>query len=233
MNDYTPVNVNRYGFKDITGQRFHYLVALKPVGVKIKMTYWLCQCDCGNQKIIGLSHLLKNTTKSCGCYRKKWKVTHGLTKGYKQHDLYQIWSGILKRCNSEKDHAYKWYGKRGIKVCNRWQHGEAGLTGLECFIKDMGNRPSKKHSIDRIDTNGDYEPSNCRWATPLEQGQNTRVCIKIIYKGKEYPSMSAFQEAFNISKSRVEKLQSRHGFTRKQAFKKLGFNVEIIEPSLN
>jgi hypothetical protein len=78
------------------------------------------------------------------------------------------------RCLNPQDRSFKWYGARGIGVCTRWLNGEAGKTGFECFLADLGRKPSPSHSIDRIEVNGHYEPGNCRWATPGEQSANRR-----------------------------------------------------------
>lgn len=94
--------------------------------------------------------------------------------GQSRTGLYRIWGGMIDRCTHTGRPYSKHYVDRGIAVCSRWRNGEGGLTGFECFAHDMGQRPSPDHSIDRIDNDGNYEPSNCRWATRSQQQRNKR-----------------------------------------------------------
>ena len=106
--------------------------------------------------------------------------THGLTiKGVKNVGQFS-YTGAIERCHNPNNPAYKYYGGRGIKVCDRWRFGENGKPGMECFFDDMGYRPTPKHSIDRIDTNGDYAPGNCRWTTQDVQVRNRRNVRQVI-----------------------------------------------------
>lgn len=149
---------------DLTGRVFGRLTVIRRHGSVGNNTGWECLCSCGNTRTISRENLRVGRTKSCGCLRKDLMTTHGLSK----HDGYNSWSDMIKRCTYKDMPVYRYYGGRGVKVCERWM-------SLENFLSDMGPRPSKRHSIDRIDNDGDYEPSNCRWATQTQQNRNRRA----------------------------------------------------------
>lgn len=163
--------------QDLAGRTFRRLfvirrasVASKAKGTKLR---WLCRCSCGNLKIVGHYTLLSGDAPSCGCIHRR----HGGSKTAE----HRIWQGIIYRCNNPSCRAFRHYGGRGIGVCDRWQ-GESGFVN---FLADMGPRPSARHSLDRIDNDGAYEPDNCRWATKTEQMRNMRSNHRIAYNGQE------------------------------------------------
>ena len=158
--------------EDLSGKRFGKLTAIEHVRIEgRKATYWKCICDCGNEKNANRVSLLTSHTTSCGCVRRQFMTEMNLkraTHGKSRTAEYRIWDKMKERCDYPKCHNYHLYGARGIKVCDRWE-------SFENFLEDMGVRPSSKHSIERKDVNGDYEPSNCKWATTKEQTRNTRI----------------------------------------------------------
>jgi hypothetical protein len=164
--------------KDLTGQRFGRLEVIGRAGAnKSGNAQWLCRCKCGAEKVIEGSNLRSGNTQSCRCLRIEKSKTHGHACKGNETFLYTKWQNMKARCNNTKGNKYKDYGGRGIRVCDRW------LT-FENFLSDMGYPPTKKHTLERIDVNGDYEPSNCRWATHLEQAQNKRDSRFLCFNGQ-------------------------------------------------
>lgn len=158
---------------DLTGKRFTRLLVLSeaPRRDTSRMRYWLCQCDCGEQREVSQSHLLYGGQTSCGCLGSRTtlgdrKRTHGNTCGRKPTPEYKSWQMMKRRCTDPEDKRWPRYGGRGISVCAEW------LNDFEAFLAHVGPRPSAKHSLDRIDTNGNYEVGNVRWALPEVQMQN-------------------------------------------------------------
>lgn len=192
---------------DLTNMKFGRLSPIKYVGRTNGRTLWECICDCGNHTIVGYSNLVSGITKSCGCYdlECKLKRNRGRRKsatsekfnGYNlisDHPLYNIWSSMITRCYNVNRKHFDNYGGRGIEVCDRWR----GENGFENFVNDMGERPSPNHSIDRIDVNGNYNPENCRWATPKEQCNNRRVTRYIVLNGEKI-ALSDFCSKYGLN----------------------------------
>lgn len=167
------------------GTRYGDLVVLgeaasrRSVGGSVKR-YLSCRCDCGTELEVRLNNLRSGRTRSCGCYvpLASCFVSGSAYHGMQGSPEYGVWKGMKKRCYKLKARGYRNYGGRGIKVCERWLHS------FKAFHDDMGDRPSKAHSIDRIDGDGDYEPGNCRWATCAEQNRNRRDNRNMTFQGK-------------------------------------------------
>jgi hypothetical protein len=168
-------------FINLAGMRFGMLVVVESNGTKkYGSAEWRCICDCGKSATVLGANLRAGRSKSCGCAKAAHLIkrckTHGESKTSRE---YRIWCGMRVRCHNKNAVAYKDYGGRGIKICDRWGKYEA-------FLEDMGRCPSAKHSIDRVNPNGDYEPNNCRWATASEQGASRRTSRIYEFEGKRH-----------------------------------------------
>lgn len=155
---------------DITGQRFNRFTVI----ANVRGSRWLCRCDCGNKRTVEAHKLRNGDTKSCGCYRQERASaaarTHGEGAPGRQTVEYVTWCSMIGRCTNPSSDKFADYGGRGIKVCDRWR----GTDGFSNFLADVGRRPGASYSLDRRDNDGDYEPSNVRWATQNQQQRNKR-----------------------------------------------------------
>jgi len=162
-------------FFDITGLVFNRLTVIKKVAAKSKSSaYWECKCECGARSIVAGCKLKDGSTKSCGCHRSQLfnNKTHGMAN---KTPTYRTWKEMRQRCLNPKSDKAKWYREKGVTICSRWD-------SFENFLADMGERP-KGLTLDRKNPHGNYEPSNCRWATQKEQMNNTRVIYDKRVKG--------------------------------------------------
>jgi len=156
------------GKMNLQGMKFGRLLVVSENGRgNDKRVLWNCLCDCGKSAAVRSTHLKRGSIKSCGCLRVETSTKRATTHGKSKAPEYEVWCSMIKRCRNKKSTGYPDYGGRGITVCERWNR-------FENFIEDMGPRPSQFHSIDREEVNGNYEPGNCKWATPAEQSRNTR-----------------------------------------------------------
>lgn len=179
----------------IAGERFGKLVV---IGESLQDSkYFRLACDCGTRFIAAKGSVRSGNTKSCGCARistlRAQKTTHGLTL----HPLYRTWADMRKRVLNKNSKSYANYGGRGITICSRWDD-------FSKFVEDMGVRP-ERHTLDRIDNNGDYSPSNCRWAAPATQVENRRVSLRYMYNNVAYTlrELSKISETFGVNYSNL------------------------------
>lgn len=165
-------------FVDRTGQRFGSLKVLSYMGKRAGYPIWKCLCDCGSIAEVDIKALVQlrcAACKVCSEYKRRAKISRSqLTHGMTHSTEYKIYWNMITRCRNRNNGGWRYYGGRGVTICSRWVNGENGKTGFECFYEDMGKRPSLELSLDRKDNNGNYEPSNCRWATRQEQSANKR-----------------------------------------------------------
>lgn len=180
---------------DLSGQRFGALTVLEYAGFERKRTKWLCQCDCGERVVSNTMKLRSGLKTFCNVNG------HGWGDGPRRERLleYASWQAMKNRCLNQNDPGYKHYGGRGIRICSEW------VDNFERFLSDMGPRPTPKHSLDRYPNNdGNYEPGNCRWATPSEQARNKRGTVYVQYEGKKI-GLADLTESLGLSRSLVLK----------------------------
>ena len=159
---------------DVTGQRFGKLtVVCKSDKTSPAGALWICKCDCGGETITTSYKLRTGHTLTCGCsrYTDPYRYVHGEANKTR---TYKTWKDMRQRCRNPNSDQWEWYGGRGISVCERWD-------SFVNFLADMGDRPEGM-TLDRINPDGNYEPSNCRWATAKEQAETNRGCFKKVNK---------------------------------------------------
>lgn len=199
---------------DIVGQRFGRLLVIKRINNdKWGHAQWVCKCACGTEKIILGYNLNSGAIKSCGCLHNEGNNTkHGHTKNNKFSKIYAAWRNMIQRCVDPNDKNYQHYGGRGIKVCKRWMK-------FKNFLEDMGEVP-KGYQIDRINNDGNYCKSNCRWVTSKINNRNKRNNHLITHNGKTQ-CLSSWAEEYQIPY-----------FILSDRINKLGWSIEraLTEP---
>ena len=211
-------------FKDLTGKQFGKLVALNVEGKNKGGNYlWRCRCVCGNEVIVSAGHLVSGHTASCGnaVHFKTYK--HGMWDSR----LHHILKGMKRRCYKKGDAAYRYYGARGIKVCDEWIDKEDGYKNFINWALSSGY--SEGLSIDRIDNNGDYTPENCRWASRTEQMRNTRGNVYFMLNGEK----RCLQEVCNITGFKrhnyYPRVRANQNIKVEDLFKEIDFSKHKIE----
>lgn len=192
---------------DLVGQRFGRLLVVEYFGSKNNQRLWRCVCDCGNEKIVQTSYLTSGDTRSCGCLHKEIVSTrmtkHGYSKGYKRERLFGVWCSLKTRVLNPNATNYQYYGGRGIKICDEWMD----YAKFRAWAMDNGYDPDAPYgqcTLDRIDTDGDYCPENCRWVSMDVQANNMRSNHRIEYHG-EVHNMKEWSKILNINYSTFRK----------------------------
>lgn len=187
---------------NLRGRVFGRWTVVGPSKIRNKVsTLWRCRCACGNTRFVMAGHLIRGATMSCGCLRREImckKQKHGKT-GTK---VYGIWKNMIKRCRNKSDVRYPSYGGRGISVCTRWR-------AFENFFEDMGDAPVGRYSIDRINNLGNYSPSNCRWATDIEQANNKRNNRIASVKGEPKMTVAQFSRKYGVPSWQVVEILNK------------------------
>ena len=202
--------------RNLEGLRFGRWLVLQEAGGKFTkkgrfVPYCLCRCDCGTLKHVCSWNLATGKTISCGCYGNSFHIKHGKSR----NNIYRIWFGIKERCLNKKRHEYYYYGGRGITICDEW-------LNFENFYRDMGERPSENHSVDRVDNSKGYCKENCRWATKKEQMNNTRKSKIVEYKGVS-KTIAEWEDHLSIRKGTLRTRINR-GWDIERAFEE---NIHI------
>lgn len=199
------------------GERHGRLVAVERVGQdRWKAALWGFRCDCGNENYVArIDQVRRGIVKSCGCLRREAsaerasnRTIHGHSGRDKRSSEYRSWRGMLDRCERPTTHNYARYGGRGVTVCERWHD-------FTNFLADMGKKPSPRHTIERIENNGNYEPGNCRWESAKEQNRNRSDNRLVTYLGWEMTIAEACERT-GISRNAVD-ARLRRGWTPERA----------------
>ena len=188
--------------QNLIGQKFGRLTVIKFIEHKNDHTKWLCQCECGNIKVVRADSLKNGSIKSCGCLKREISSKVNTKHKLINCRLYDIWNGMKSRCCTQSCSGYKHYGGRGISVCDEWKND---FMSFYNWAMTNGYNPKAKKgecTLDRIDHNGNYEPSNCRWITIQEQQRNTSKNTIITYKNETY-CISEWSEILGINKNTI------------------------------
>ena len=195
--------------KDLTGQKFGKVTAINPAGTNESgNTLWLCECECGNKTIVVNSNLTRGNSKSCGCVGRDKIIKRNTIHNLCHTRIYNVWRNMKERSLNPNCKEYKYYGGRGIKICDKWFE-------FKNFYNDMQKTYQEHLTLDRTDVNGNYEPSNCRWVTQLRQANNKRNNIFVTVNGITSTLADTCRE-YNVNYNLVWKRLFR-GWTIEQA----------------
>ena len=174
-------------FKDITGRVYGRLTVIERVeNDKHGQARWKCLCDCGNYTVAVTSELNRGNVRSCGCLSREISKKVNFKHGFKNTRLYRVWDSMKKRCYNPNSQGYKYYGGKGITICDEWKNNFKSFHDWAFANGYDENAEYMKCTIDRIDTNGNYEPSNCRWVDVKSQERNRKNNIFITYKNETH-----------------------------------------------
>ena len=192
-------------------KRFGRLVvtAAAPRRPATRHRFWRCQCDCGATSVADGSNLKNGHTRYCGCLMRDTSALVNFIHAKTRTTEFTTWVSMRQRCANPNNHAFKDYGARGITIDAHW-------ATFDQFLKDMGKKPSPEHSLDRIDNNGHYEPSNCRWATHTTQTNNSRKNVRVEFMGKTQ-TLGAWARETGIKRSTLWMRLFKYGWSPQRA----------------
>lgn len=189
---------------NMKGKKIGRLYFNEYIGLIEHHAVWICQCDCGNECMVRASRVKSGMTSSCGCLAHETLMSRNIKHNCAYLPIYRNYHNMIRRCFDKSDKYYKCYGGRGISVCEEWANKDNGFMAFYGWALKNGYKqeilPSGKNkwSVDRIDVNGDYEPSNCRWATDIQQANNRTNNLCLEHDGNRY-TMAEFCRKFNLS----------------------------------
>ena len=200
---------------DLTGKRFGNYTVLRRVPSTNNNVKYLCHCDCGTEKIVYASSLRSGKVVSCGCHKNNQCGDNFRKHALRRSTLYGVWSSMKGRCLNPNNQKYSIYGGRGIKVCDEWRNDFKAFYDWAYANGYDENAPKGQCTIDRINVDGNYEPSNCRWVTAKQQSNNVRCNVYITYKG-ETLTLTEMAERYKISPTQLGK-RIKRGWTVEDA----------------
>jgi hypothetical protein len=192
------------------GTRFTRLTLIREAPRAGYLRRYVCLCDCGAETVAYLSNLQRGATKSCGCLKRERNGLLNRKHGMSTTVEYRAWAGIKKRCYSTSSRGYQLWGGRGIRMSRKWK------SSFETFLRDMGPRPSPKHSVERRDNNGHYCKDNCYWALRFQQVRNRRCSHYVTYRGQRM-HLKTFSETISASYFSVYDWIVRRGLSTTEA----------------
>lgn len=211
IDNSTPLRRARNNHRNLVGQRFGKLTVIERAACDGHgRSRWIAVCDCGSEpRDYDQYTLLSKHSASCGCTIVPSHTTHGWIRDCPSE--YKAWWSLIRRCTDPEDEGYHRYGGRGISVCDRW----LGEHGVAQFIADMGLRPGRGYSIERKNNNGNYEPTNCVWATAKQQANNRRTTVFVTIDGISRPA-SYYYERIGLT-ARAFHMRRYHGWSDEKA----------------